>query len=259
MESLKQFTSPEGVTTLTLNRPEKRNALDGQLISTLHHALTTLAHDTHTRMVIITGNGDHFCAGADISWMEKFAQASYEENKVDAEQLADMLYQLYMFPKPTLVLAHGATLGGGLGLVAAADFSLAAENATFGFPEVKMGLIPAVISPYVIMAMGERAAHYYFLTGIRFHVIEAQRLGLIQQITANDLLIEAGTALAQTLLQNAPEAMGSAKQLIRQVSSVKVSEALVEDTAAQLATRRVSPEAQEGLRAFLEKRTPKWR
>lgn len=246
------------IATITLNRSDKRNAMNGQLIKELHHALRTLSEDSHARVLMINGNGEHFCAGADIAWMQKIATGSYDENADDAKMLADLMYQLYTFPKPTIILAHGATLGGGMGLLAACDIAIASNNASFGFSEVKMGIAPSVISPYVISAIGERAAHYYFLTGERFGPDEAHRIGLIHQVIEYEALSSVGITLAKTLLQNAPNAIIAAKKLIRYVAREKISEELARKTAEHLANLRGSQEAQEGLRAFLEKRTPNW-
>lgn len=248
----------DGIATLTLNRPDKRNAMNGKVIQEILTALRQLANDDEARVLMINGNGEHFCAGADINWMQKIAAGTYDENYDDAILLADMMYQLYSFSKPTLVLAHGATLGGGLGLLSACDIAITAKNASFGFSEVKIGLAPSTISPYVIAAIGERAAHYYFLTGERFGADEAHRIGLVHQVTEVDALLSVGVSIAQTLLQNSPQAMMAAKQLIRQVAREKILVGLSQKTAEHLANLRASDEAQEGLRAFMEKRAPKW-
>lgn len=248
----------DGIATMTLNRPDKRNAMNGELIRALLNALHACAQDETVRVLMINGEGEHFCAGADIGWMQKVASASQDENYDDAQMLADLMYQLHVFPKPTLVLAHGTTLGGGLGLLSACDIALAADNAIFGFSEVKIGIAPSVVSPYVIAAIGERAAHYYFLTGERFDAHHAYRIGLVHQVVAPDALFSKGMALAHTLLENSPEAMGAAKQLIRYVSPLKITETLSQKTAEHLAELRASAGAQEGLKAFLEKRKPKW-
>lgn len=252
-------TPTSGITTLTLNRPDKRNAMDAQMIKELLNALQKLADDHETRVLMIMGQGEHFCAGADIAWMLKIAECSYEENVADAQMLAYLMYQLYSFPKPTIVLAHGVTVGGGLGLVAAGDIALAAKSASFSFAEVKLGIAPSVISPYVISAIGQRAAHYYFLTGDRFGAEEAHRLGLIHQFVENEALMSVGMSLAETIVKNSPNALIAAKQLIRRVNNEKVTENLVRTTAENLATLRASPQAREGLQAFLQKRTPQWR
>jgi methylglutaconyl-CoA hydratase len=252
-----KVSEAEGIVTITLNRPDKRNAMHGPLITELLMLLNKHKHD-NSRILLIQGNGENFCAGGDIGWMQKIASASEDENYKDAQSLADLLYQLYTFPKPTIVLAHGTTLGGGMGLLAAADIAIAAKNASFGMPEVKMGLTPSMISPYVISAIGERMAHYYFLTGDRFSADEAFRIGLIHQVTEADALMSVGISVAQLLIQNGPHALQAAKQLIRNVAKQKITEALAQQTAEHLAELRTTTEAQEGLRAFLEKRKPTW-
>lgn len=246
------------IATITLNRPDKRNAMNGKLISELLQALRTFSSDEKVRVLMINGKGEHFCAGADISWMQQIATGAYDENYDDAVRLADLMYQLYSFPKPTIVLAHGATLGGGLGLLSACDIAIAAKNASFGFSEVKIGLAPSTISPYVIAAIGERMANYYFLTGNRFGADEAHRINLVHQLTENDALMSVGVTTAENLLKNSPDALTAAKQLIRQVSREKITVGLSQKTAEHLAGLRASEQAQEGLHAFLEKREAKW-
>jgi len=251
------ISQTDNIATLTLNRPDKRNAMHGPLIMECQQALRLLA-ESPTRVLIINGNGENFCAGGDIGHMQKIAAGSKDDNYRDAQLLADLLYQLYQFPKPTLVLAHGMTLGGGLGLVAAADIAIASSNASFGLPEVKIGLAPSMISPYVIAAIGERMAHYYFLTGERFGAEQAHRIGLIHQLTDETTLMSAGMSVAQILLQNSPLALQSAKQLMRTVAKQKITVELAQQTSEHLAELRATPEAQEGLRAFMEKRKPRW-
>lgn len=248
----------KGLAVVTFNRIEKRNAMNGEMIREISTVLRQLAEDESVNVLMINGNGEHFCAGADINWMKAVGTLSAEENQRDAEVLADMLFQLHQFPKPTIALVHGAVLGGGMGITAACDMSLAAQTSSFGFPEVKMGIAPSTISPYVISAIGERASHYYFLTGIRFDAQEAHRIGLVHQIIEDAALYQTGHALAQTLLQNGPQALTAVKQLIRRVSKEKITRELGKITAKHLAELRISPEAQEGLKAFLEKRTPAW-
>jgi methylglutaconyl-CoA hydratase len=250
-------THNETIATLALNRPDKRNAMHGLMIRELREALKTLSEDT-SRVLIIQGNGENFCAGGDIAWMQKIAMGTENENYQDAQELADLLYELYSFPKPVIVLAHGAVLGGGMGLLTAADIAIAAKDAVFGLPEVKVGLVPAMISPYVMTAIGERMAHYYFLTGERFGAEEALRIGLVQQTVEKDALMSKGVMLAEMLLQNSPAALRSAKQLIRAAGRQKITPELAQHTAEYLAELRQTPEAQEGLRAFLEKRKAKW-
>lgn len=252
-----QVSQTDGIATIMLSRPDKRNAMHGPMIAELKHALTDLAQD-HSRVVMLLGKGEHFCAGGDIAWMQHIATGTDDDNYQDAQSLADLLQQLYHFPKPTIVLAHGTTLGGGMGLLSAADIAIASDNAMFGLPEVKIGITPSMISPYVIAAMGERAAHYYFLTGERFGAAEAFRLGLIHQTCEPSALLSTGVVLAESLLQNSPQALRAAKQLIRFVAKQPINDKLAQITAEHLAELRASPEAQEGLKAFLEKRAPKW-
>lgn len=247
----------QGIATITLNRPEKRNALNQPLIQEFLNTLKSLAQNEAVRVVILQGKGDNFCAGGDIQNMQEIANASQSDNIKDAELLAELLFQLYHMPKPTMGLARGASLGGGLGLLCACDIVLAEQTAIFGFPEVKIGIAPVVISPYVIAAMGESAAYYHFLTGERFDVKEAYRIGLVHQI--NDDLSNTSLMLAKCLLQNGPQAMRAAKKIIREVLNQPVTQELAKQTAHFLAELRKTDEAQEGLKAFLEKRKPTWR
>lgn len=251
-------TREKGLAILTFNRPDKRNAMNGDMLKEISAAMHELEEDKSVSVVIINGNGEHFCAGADINWMKTVGTFTPEENQRDAEVLANLLHQIYEFPKPTIALAHGAVLGGGMGMLSVCDIALAAKNSSYGFPEVKMGIAPSTISPYVIHAIGPRAAHYYFLTGVRFDASEAHRIGLIHQVTDDAALYQTGHALAQTLLLNAPKALSAVKQLIHRVASEKISPELSIMTAKHLAGLRMSPEAQEGLKAFLEKRAPVW-
>lgn len=253
-----KLAKEQGMAILTLNRPEKRNAMNGEMIGELSHALTALHSDNSTSVLLINGSGDHFCAGADISWMKQLGSLSPEENLADAEALANLLYQFHQFPKPIIAAAHGAILGGGMGIISVCDIVLAATNSSFGFPEVKIGLAPSTISPYVLAAIGERNARYYFLTGNRFDVHEAHRIGLVHQVTDEDALFRTSHAMAQTLLQNGPKALIAIKRLVHEVAHERISSGLSEQTAKHLADLRSTPEAIEGLKAFLEKRTPEW-
>jgi methylglutaconyl-CoA hydratase len=253
-----QLAHVDQIATLTLNRAEKRNALNAAFIQEISQALTQLLHQETVRVLIIKANGESFCAGADIAWMQKMTTASQTENEEDAQLLADLLYQLYTFPKPVIVLAQGITMGGGLGLLAVADIAIATKNAVFAFSEVKIGITPSMISPYVIAAIGARAAHYYFLTGERFSAEEAHRIGLVHRVTPSDALMSAGLSIADVLLQNSPAAVTAAKKLIHSISHEKINEELAQKTAEHLADRRASYDAKEGLQAFLEKRIPHW-
>lgn len=251
-------TVSDNIATILLNRAEKRNAMHGPLIKEMIQALQALAEDKAVQVLMIRGTGQHFCAGADIAWMKQIAAGSYSDNYDDAQLLADFLFNLYHFPKPTIALVHGATMGGGLGIVAACDIALAAKNASFAFSEVKIGIAPCIISPYVIAAIGERQAHYYFLTGDRFDALQGERMNFLHQVVENDDLLTRGIALAKILQKNGPHALTAVKRLIRQVTKEKITTELSQKTAEYLANLRSSPEGEEGLRAFLEKRTPVW-
>lgn len=252
------ISSLEGIATITLNRIEKRNAMDGHLIQQFLAALETIANDKKTGVVLLRANGEHFCAGADIGWMQQIAQASDAENLQDALLLARLLHRIYTFPKPVIVLVKGGTFGGGLGLVAACDIAIAATNASFAFSEVKIGIVPSVVSPYVIAAMGERAARYYFLTASRFGAHEAHRMSFIHQVVEPEALDSAGITLANEILQHSKSAVSEAKRLIAHVARQTIDEELIQYTAMHLADMRTKHDAKEGLRAFLEKRMPSW-
>lgn len=246
------------IISLTLNRPDIHNAFDDKLIQEFIIALDNIHNDKNIRAVIIAANGKNFCAGADLNWMQRMANYSYEENLADAQQLATLMYKLNALNKPTIALVQGGTYGGGVGLVACCDIAIAATNANFCLSEVKIGLIPSVISPYIIAAVGERAARRYFLTAERFNAETAQQFGLIHTVVEEDKLRETGEQVIQHLLQNSPAAILAAKQLIKDISNKNIDAKLIEDTAKRIAKIRVSPEGKEGLSAFLEKRKPKW-
>ncbi len=246
-----------GVTTIALNRPEKRNALDDRMVKELIIILKKIETDEKTRVVIFLGQGDHFCAGADLGWMQKMAESSEKENTADALQLATLLQLIHTFSKPTIALVQGATLGGGLGLIACCDIVLAASSASFCFSEVKIGLTPSVISPYIISAIGERAARYYFLTAEKFTAERAQQLGLIHHIVAPEKLITSGIMMTEVLLKNSSPALSEVKKLIQTVAGEKISDKVIKFTAEHLAQMRASDDAKEGLKAFLEKRIAK--
>lgn len=248
------FTQEAHVAKITLNRPDKRNAMNGQMITELIHVLKETANHARTQVVLIQSVGPHFCAGADIHWMQHLAKASPADNLHDANQLATMLYLLHTSPKPTVVLAQGHTMGGGLGLLAAADIALCTEAAVFGFSEVTLGLAPSTISPYVVKAMGERLARYYFLTGERFHAKAAVEMQLVHACYENDdALSQAGHALAKTLAAYEPSALLAVKTILREVSQLPITPSLVELTAKHLAATRATPEAQAGLQAFFNR------
>jgi len=251
---------PQGIATVTLNRPELHNAFDEALIAGLTAGLKRLDADPAVRVVRLAANGKSFCAGADIGYMRRMAGYSRQQNVNDALVLAALMQTLNGLTKPTIALVQGAAYGGGVGLAACCDVVLAAEGATFCLSEVKLGIIPAVISPYVIAAIGARACRRFFLSAEPFDAREARRLGLVSEVLPDrDALYERGAQLAGALLKNAPAAMSEAKRLIGVIAGRKLDEGLVEETAAWVAERRAAPEGEEGLSAFLEKRQPNWR
>lgn len=247
-----------GVARITLTRPEVHNAFNDTLITELTAALRGLGTDERVRAVVIAAQGRSFSAGADLNWMQRMARNTAAENLTDARALVGLMRALDTLPKPTLALVQGPAIGGGVGLVACCDMAIAAETAHFCLSEVKLGLIPAVIAPYVVAAMGERAARRYFLSAERFTAAEAQALGLVHRVVPDEALEDAGTKLVRELLRGGPAAQVAAKELIFAISGRPRDEAMVEDTAARIARIRASAEGREGIAAFLEKRKPKW-
>ena len=238
-----------------LARPEVRNAFDDGLIEELTRAFGVCAADPSARVVVLSGDGPSFCAGADVNWMRRAGTYTREENERDAERMARMLRTIDACPKPVVALAHGAAIGGGVGLVAAADIAIAAEGTVFSLAEVKLGILPAVISPYVLRAIGARNARNVFLTGERFDAVEARRIGLVHEVVPAADLEAAGGRKVAALLASGPEAVGAAKRLIEQVSGRSPDDAMAL-TVRAISERRASAEAREGLSAFLEKRRP---
>ncbi len=251
-----EVTRQNGVARVTLNRPELRNAFDDALIRQLRNAFEQLANDKAVRVVILTGNGPAFCAGADLNWMKRMAGYGYDENLADARSLAEMLATLDRLPKPTIARVHGPVFAGGTGLVAACDIAVGTPEAKFCLSEAKLGLSPATISPYVMRAMGEREARRYFLTAEVFDAQEALRIGMLSILT--DRLDDTIDELVKHLLAGGPEAHAKIKALIRAVAGRRPDDALVAETAKQIAEIRGSPEGKEGIAAFLEKRKPGW-
>lgn len=247
-----------GVAAVWMNRPARHNAFDEPLIQELCGAFTDLDADSRVRVVILGGRGKSFCSGADLGWMQRMATFTEDENLRDAGELARMLKLLYRMRKPTIARVHGAALAGGMGLVAACDIALAAPAAVFGMTEVRIGLIPATVSPYVIRAIGARAAQRYFLTAERFGPEDALRLGLVQEICPAELLDERLARLTQDLLAGGPESQAACKRLVAQVADQPISDALIADTCCRIAAARVGVEAQAGIGAFFGKRTPPW-
>ncbi len=247
-----------GIATVTLNRPEKHNAFDDQLITQMSAAFNEIDADDSVRVMILASTGKSFSAGADLEWMQRMVTYSYEENLSDARALADMLKTLNNLSKPSIARVQGAAFGGAVGLVSCCDFALASTNASFSLSEVKIGLIPATISPYVIDAIGPRAARRLFISAERFNAEQAHDLNLVSSVHEPDQLDEAMTDLCNTLLANSPAAMSAAKQLVHDISNKTIDDTLIEDTSARIARIRTSPEGQEGLSAFLEKRRADW-
>lgn len=243
---------------LTLNRAEKQNAFDNALLTELHQQIDAAVANTTVRVLVIKANGKNFCAGADIGWMQGMVGLSEEDNIKDALVLGSLMYALYQCPKPTLAMIQGAAFGGGAGIAAACDVAIAATNARFCFSETRLGLIPAVISPYVVRAIGQRMAQMLFMSA---ELIDAQRalaMQLIHHCVPEEQLLEYTLNYAKTLCANAPEAVVLAKKLAREVANKTLDETLVYDTASLIAQKRVSTEGQKGLKAFLNKETPNW-
>lgn len=243
---------------IKLNRPDVRNAFDEVMIKELRHVFELLKKAQQTRAVFFQGEGKVFSAGADLAWMQRMVHYTVERNYEDAKALALLMNEIYNFPLPVIAVVHGAAIGGGLGLVAACDIALVHENTTFALTEVKLGLIPAVIAPYVINAIGERAAHRYFLTGERFSALTAKELGLAHELFNNDSLDDLIINLKLNFTQSSPCAMREAKSLIHSCVRKPINHDMIEDTINRIANIRVSKEGQEGLNAFLHKRLPSW-
>jgi methylglutaconyl-CoA hydratase len=247
-----------GVATLTLNRPEKHNALDGATMGLLAAALTQIANDPKARLVVLTGAGASFCAGADIGHMRSMLTMTEEQNVTDAQVLAKLLRQLDEFELPIIARVNGNAFGGGVGLIACADIAIGVSSAKFALTEVRLGIVPAAISPYVVAAIGSRQARRLFLTAAPFDADEAQGLGLLHLSTDSGALDELVQAQIGHLLRGGPEALRAAKQLVRRVAHFHDREVLADETARLLARLRVSPEGKEGLSAFLERRKSAW-
>ena len=245
------------VARVTLARPQIRNAFDEVAIEELTRVFLSFAGADDTRVVVLAGDGPIFCAGADVGWMRRAGSWSKAENETDAERMAGMLRAIDDCPRPVVAVVQGAAIGGGVGLLAAADIAVAAEDAVFSLAEVKLGILPSVISPYVLRAIGAREARRWFLTGERFGAAEAHRIGLVHEVAPSADLAAARDRIVHSILTSAPEAVGIAKRLIAQVVG-KTPEDAMSVTVRTIAERRASEEAKEGLTAFLEKRPPAW-
>lgn len=248
----------DGVATVTLNRPEIHNAFDESLIAQLTATFVSIDDNADVRAVVLTGAGKSFCAGADLDWMKRMAAFDAKENLADAKALATMLRVLYALSKPTIARVHGAAFGGGVGLVAACDIAVGAQDATFALSEARLGLIPATIGPYVIEAIGARHARRYFLTAERFTAAEAFRIGLLHDVAPIAELDGRVNGLLAALRTAGPAAQLECKALIRGVAHRPIDADVIAGTAAHIAAVRASPEGKEGVSAFLRKRKPAW-
>jgi methylglutaconyl-CoA hydratase len=242
---------------ITMNRPEVHNAFNSEMIRDLAAAFDEAGKDPDVRLVILTGAGESFCAGADLNWMREVIRYSYEQNLGESRELAELMHAIYTLPKPTIARINGAVIGGGTGLFSACDIVIASDRAKFGLSEVKIGLVPAAIGPYVIRRIGESAARELFLTGERFAAQRALEIGLVNKVVAHEALDDKVAEVVRLLLSSGPEAIAKCKELLQKVPAMDLEEAKGY-TAEMIAGLRVSPEGQEGMAAFLEKRKPKW-
>ena len=245
--------------TLTLRRTDVHNAFDEELIERLRRELQGIENNPVVRVVVIRGDGDNFCAGADLNWMKRMAEFDRGANLDDAKNFGKMMAVLHRMRQPTVAVAQGATFGGGVGLVAACDIAVAADDATFCLSEVRLGLIPAVIGPYIVNAIGERQAKRYMMTAEKFGADEALRAGLVQKVAPRADLNDETDRLVSNLLRGGPRALTEVKNLLSYISnSPTLDEKIVRDTAGHIARVRATDEGIEGVSAFLEKRSPKW-
>ncbi len=240
-----------------LNRPDVRNAFDEVMIDELRMAIDQLGSESQVRIVVITGKGSAFCAGADLNWMKRMKNFSYQENLEDALALANLLYALYNLPKPTIAAVNGASIGGSNGIVASCDIAIASHKAEFSLSEVRIGLVPACIAPYLLRKIGEGGCRRLFLTGERISADEALRLGLVNQVVTHENLMHRVDEQVKTLMAAGPEALAMCKHLISSISTMSLEEAR-DFTSKMIADLRCRDEAQEGMTAFLEKRLPRW-
>jgi methylglutaconyl-CoA hydratase len=246
------------IASISLNRPEVRNAFNDEVIAELTQAFTQLGAHEDVRVIVLAAEGSAFCAGADLNWMRRMADYSREENLADAAKLAEMLRVIYECPKPTVARIQGDVYAGGVGLVSACDIAVSVETANYCLSEVKLGLIPATISPYVIRAMGARAAHRYFLTAERFSAHEAHRIGFVHEVVTADQLDAKVSDITAALAANSPNAVRVCKKLVQDVAEREISQPLIHQTVAGIADIRASAEGREGVQSFLNKRKPSW-
>ncbi|CAN7154164.1 enoyl-CoA hydratase-related protein [Phenylobacterium sp. LjRoot225] len=249
----------EGAVTVLLNRPARRNAFDADLISALEEAFRTIAGAEGVRVVFLRGAGGTFCAGGDVEWMRQAADRAEDENREDAFALARMLKELWDLPQLTVALVEGAAFGGGAGLAAACDLAVATADARFAFTEVRLGLVPGTIAPYVVNAIGPRRARALFATGRAFDAAQAERIGLVTEVVADAAALDAAhDRIAEDILACAPGAVADAKRMVAEVAGREIDHGLMDLTARRIAAARAGEEGQEGVRAFLEHRRPSW-
>jgi methylglutaconyl-CoA hydratase len=253
-----QLSYERGVETVTLDREDVRNAFNDEVIAELTAVFSELAKRSEVRCVVLAANGPAFCAGADLNWMKRMAGYTREENMADATQLARMLEVLFHCPKPTIAKVQGDVYAGGTGLVAACDMAISVDTAQYCLSEVKLGLIPATISPYVVRAMGTRAAHRYFLTAERFSAAEALRIGFVHEVVTAQELDGKVAEIAQALVNAGPDAVKACKKLLHDVAGHEITSGLVHKTVEGIADIRASDEGREGVQSFLAKRKPAW-
>ncbi len=247
-----------GVQTITLSRPDVRNAFNDEVIAELKNAFLAVAHNSEVRCVVLAAEGPAFCAGADLNWMRRMADYTHAENLADAGELAAMLSAIYSCPKPTIARVQGDVVAGGVGLIAACDMVVSVDTAHFCLSEVKLGLIPATISPYVVRAMGARAAHRYFLTAERFDAHEAHRIGLVHEVVSPEAIDAQVAEWVRALVSASPNAVKACKKLLHDVAEREINATLIRQTVEGIADIRASSEGKEGVQSFLQKRKPDW-
>lgn len=258
MTSTLDIQRRDGVARVWLNRPDVRNAFNDAVIAELGAAFRELGGDASLRAIVLGGRGRAFCAGGDLNWMRAMADYSWEQNRADAQRLADTLWTLYSCPVPVVGRVHGDCYAGGVGLAAVCDVLVAAEGMHFCLSEARLGLLPATIGPYVVRALGEQASRRYFVTAERFGAAEAHRLGFVHELASAETIDARVDAIVQTLLANGPAAVRASKRLVKDLAGQPLSAELRADTARRIADIRASDEGREGVQAFLGKRSPNW-
>ncbi|MDD9900988.1 MAG: enoyl-CoA hydratase/isomerase family protein [Alphaproteobacteria bacterium] len=259
MTDIIQTQTSNNITTITLNRPDVHNAFNEDVIAALTTAFETAGNDKNVRAVVLRGNGKSFCAGGDLNWMRKSADYTREQNIEDAMQLGHLLRLIYTLPKVTIALVQGNAFGGGVGLTACCDIAIAEDTARFSLSEVRIGLIPSIIAPYVIASIGERQSRRYFMTAERFGADEAKRIGLVHETVAAGGLDATCDNITAEILQGAPGAQARGKKLLLGIAKAEISDDIVRKTVEEIADARASDEGKEGLSAFLDKKEPSWR